>query len=560
MKPLASTIRTVEWDELPARAREIPFGFNPFADGVLMAHQVECLKYDVSILAIPKGRRTGITFAWGLNSTLIAGAQKAAGGDNVYYIGDTKEKGLEFIGYVAKFARVIAAQQAQDVSAIEEFLFEDQDEQGNTRMIAAYRVRFASGFQVAALSSRPANIRGLQGVVIIDEAAFHADVQGVLDAATALLIWGGRIVVISSENGKNNPFHQFCKDIEEGRYGDDAAVLRITFDDAVTNGLYERVCAMKGEVATVEGKKTWYNRIRNAYGPRKAAMREELDAIPRDGNGICIPGVWIERAMPEERPVIRLALDDDFIHMTEAERASWGSDWIDRELRPVMAETLNPELRHVFGMDFARHRHFSSIVPMAIMQNLCRDVPFLLELNNVPSALQQQILFWLIEHLPRQSGGAMDATGPGMVLAEYTADRYGRPRIAEISLNRKWYGFWMPKFTGLFEDSMIILPRDENTAQDLRAVENIDGVPMVASLEKKDLKDPELVRHGDTAIAGCLANYAALNLATEIAFESTGERDIFRVLSGFGDSSSAGEFTDTGFGTVRGINDFGGFL
>ena len=91
-------------------------------------------------------------------------------------------------------------------------------------------------------------------------------------------------------------------------------------------------------------------------------------------------------------------------------------------------------------------------------------------------------------------------------------------------------------------------------------MENIDGVPMVASLEKKDLKDPELVRHGDTAIAGCLANYAALNLATEIAFESTGERDIFRVLSGFGDSSSAGEFTDTGFGTVRGINDFGGFL
>ncbi|HCT9074299.1 TPA: hypothetical protein OUB96_000260 [Klebsiella pneumoniae] len=560
MKPLASTIRTVEWDELPARAREIPFGFNPFADGVLMAHQVECLKYDVSILAIPKGRRTGITFAWGLNSTLIAGAQKAAGGDNVYYIGDTKEKGLEFIGYVAKFARVIAAQQAQDVSAIEEFLFEDQDEQGNTRMIAAYRVRFASGFQVAALSSRPANIRGLQGVVIIDEAAFHADVQGVLDAATALLIWGGRIVVISSENGKNNPFHQFCKDIEEGRYGDDAAVLRITFDDAVTNGLFERVCVMKGETATVEGKKTWYNRIRNAYGPRKAAMREELDAIPRDGNGICIPGVWIERAMPEERPVIRLALDDDFIHMTEAERASWGNDWIDRELRPVMAETLNPELRHVFGMDFARHRHFSSIVPMAIMQNLCRDVPFLLELNNVPSALQQQILFWIIEHLPRQSGGAMDATGPGMVLAEYTADRYGRPRIAEITLNRKWYGFWMPKFTGLFEDSMIILPRDENTAQDLRAVENIDGVPMVASLEKKDLKAPELVRHGDTAIAGCLANYAALNLATEIAFESTGERDIFRVLSGFGDSSSAGEFTDTGFGTVRGINDFGGFL
>lgn len=558
MKPLSSTVRTVEWDELPQRARDIPFAFNPFADGVLMAHQVECLKYDVSILAIPKGRRTGITFAWGLNSTLISGAQKSAGGDNVYYIGDTKEKGLEFIGYVGKFARVIAAQQADSVSGIEEYLFDDQDDKGNTRQITAYRVRFASGFQVSALSSRPANIRGLQGVVIIDEAAFHQDVQGVLDAATALLIWGGRIVVISSHNGKNNPFNQFCTDIESGLYGNDAAVFTVTFDDAVENGLFERVCAMKGEVASVESKKAWYSRIRNGYGPRKSAMREELDAIPRDGNGVCIPGVWIERAMPEVRPVIRLALDDDFINMSELERESWGKAWIEKKLAPVMA-TLDPTQRHVFGMDFARHRHFSSLVPMGITPTLRRSVPFILEMHNVPSALQQQLLFYVIDHLPRQSGGAIDATGPGMVLAEYSADRYGRPRIAEISLSRKWYGIWMPKFTGLFEDSMIDLPRDENTAQDLRTIETIDGIPMVAALEKKDLKDAELVRHGDTAIAGCLANYAALNLAAEIEFQSTGNRAIYQVLSGYG-SAGGGELTDTGFGTVRGMNDFGGFI
>lgn len=559
IKPLASTIRTVEWDELPARARDIPLNFNPLAEGVLMAHQVECLKYDVSILAIPKGRRTGITFAWGLNSTLIAGAQKTAGGDNVYYIGDTREKGLEFIGYVSKFARVIAEQQAQDVSAIEEFLFEDQDEHGNTRMIAAYRVRFASGFQVAALSSRPANIRGLQGVVIIDEAAFHQDVQGVLDAATALLIWGGRIVVISSENGKNNPFHQFCNDIESGRYGDDAIVLRITFDDAVTNGLYERVCAMKGDTPTAEGKKTWYNRIRNAYGPRKAAMREELDAIARDGNGICIPGVWVERAMPAERPVLRLTLDDDFISLGESERLSWGEAWIEQHLAPVMCEVPDPQLRHVFGMDFARHRHFSAIWPMAITQTLRREVPFAIELNNVPSAQQEQIVFFLIKHLPRFCGGAIDATGPGMVFAEYVADKFGRPRIAEVMLNQKWYGLWMPKFTGAFEDGTIDVPRDDNIAQDLRMIENVNGIPMVAPLERKDLKDPELVRHGDSAIAGCLAWYATLNLSAEIEFQSTGERDIFRALSGYG-SDNAGEFTQTGFGTVRGRNDFGGFL
>lgn len=559
MKPLSSTLRTLDWDELPASVRDIPDHFDPFGDGVLMKHQAQCLNFKVDILAVPKGRRTGITFAWGLNSVLIAAAKKEARGDNVYYIGDTKEKGLEFIGYAAKFSRVIAEQQKQDISAIEEFLFEDQDESGNTRFINAYRIRYSSGFQIAALSSRPANIRGLQGVVIIDEAAFHQDVQGVLDAATALLIWGGRIVVISSHNGKNNPFNQFCQDIEAGRYGESAAVFTVTFDDAVANGLYERVCAMKGEPPTPEGKQTWYTKIRNAYGPRKAAMREELDAIPRDGNGICIPGVWIERAMPGVRPVLRLTLDDDFISLSENERLSRGDAWIEQHVAPVMREVLDPQLRHVFGMDFARHRHFSAVWPMAITPSLKRTVPFTIELNNVPSAQQEQIVFFLIKNLPRFCGGAIDATGPGMVFAEYVADRFGRPRIAEVTLNQKWYGLWMPKFTGAFEDGMIDVPRDDNIAQDLRMIENVNGVPMVAPLERKDLKDPELVRHGDSAIAGCLAWYATLNLSAEIEFQSTGERGIYQALSGYG-NDSGGEFTQTGFGTVRGRNDFGGFI
>ncbi|EBA1658038.1 hypothetical protein HW82_27210, partial [Salmonella enterica] len=116
MKPLASTLRTLDWDDLPASVREIPDNFDPFGDGVLMKHQAECLALEADIIAIPKGRRTGITFAWGLNSVLIAAASREADGDNVYYIGDTKEKGLEFIGYAAKFSRVIAEQQSQDIS------------------------------------------------------------------------------------------------------------------------------------------------------------------------------------------------------------------------------------------------------------------------------------------------------------------------------------------------------------------------------------------------------------------------------------------------------------
>ncbi len=515
LSPLGDTQRIVHWDELPERAREIRDDINPLDDGLLMQHQVEWVSANADIKLASKGRRTGITFAEALDDTITAASRKSAGGDNIYYIGDTKDKGLEFIGYCAKLAKTMARAQAGGVSDIEQFLFEDQDEDGNTKFITSYRIRFASGHRITALSSRPENIRGLQGIVVIDEAAFHANVEGVLESATALLIWGGKIRIISTHNGVANPFNQMKRDIEQGVYGDDAIVYTVTFDDAVANGLYEKVSFMKGEQPTPEGKRQWYERIRNAYGPRKAAMREELDAIPRDGSGVSIPGVWIEKAMREVRPVLRLALDDDFVHRPPAERESWCNEWIERQLNPIL-KNLNPARDHVFGMDFARHRHFSVIFPGEITPLLTRRVPFAVELNNVPTRQQEQILWALIRGLPKFRAGAIDATGPGQTLAEYTADEFGHHRIHQVTLSRKWYAEEMRNYVDAFEDGTIDLPRDKNIADDHRAVEDVDGIPMVPRLERKDLKEPELVRHGDSAITGALMWFASLNRAAPI--------------------------------------------
>ncbi len=523
LQPLQDTQRVVDWDELPERARDIRSDIDLLDDGLLMKHQVEWISLEADIKLGDKGRRTGITFAEAMDDTITAASRKSAGGDNVFYIGDTKDKGLEFIGYCAKMARLIARSQGESVSDIEQFLFEDQDEDGNTKQITSYRIRFASGFRIVALSSRPENIRGLQGIVVIDEAAFHPNVDGVLESATALLIWGGKIRIISTHNGKNNPFNQMRKDILEGRYGEDAVVYRVTFDQAVENGLYERVCFMKGEEATKEGKEKWYNRIRNAYGPRKAAMREELDAIPRDGSGVAIPGVWIEKAMREERPVVRLHLDDDFVKRPTGEREAWCAEWIERDINPLLT-TLNKERDHVMGMDFARHRHFSVIKPGEITPLLHRRVPFIVELHNVPTRQQEQILWAVIRGLPKFRAGAIDATGPGQTIAEYTADEFGHNRIHQVTLSRKWYAENMRLYVDAFEDGTIDLPIDKNIADDHRAVEDVDGIPMVTKLERKDLKEPELVRHGDSAIAGALMWFASLNRAAPIEWQSAPDK------------------------------------
>ncbi len=566
--PLPDTERVIEWDELPERARAIPEDFNPLAEGVLMQHQADWIRMqqDLDIAVCEKGRRTGITFAQALTDTITAATARDAGGDNIWYMADTREKGLEYIGYVGKFAQIVARGQA---TRIEQHIFEDQLPDGGSRQIQAFRVRFASGFRVTALSSRPENIHGLQGLVDLDEAALHKDVSRVLESATALLIWGGRIRVWSTHRGKQNPFNQLLKDVQSGRYGKRARAIRITFDDAVANGLYERVCAMRGIEPTIEGKKEWYTAIRSAYGPRKAAMREELDVIPRDGDGTAIPTVWIERAMPEVRPTLRIVFDDDFPRRSEREREAWCEKWIAIHLAPLIEAALQGFTgRWAVGMDFARHRHFSVIIPARITQELRRDAPFVIELANAPTRQQEQILWALLDRLRRWTF-AGDATGPGQTLMEYTGDRYGRAElnkdsgtyrggpVHEVDLSRAWYGEWMSKYIALFEDGFITLPRDASLEDDHRAVEYVDGVPMVPRLERRDLKDADLVRHGDGAIAGALMGFAASNATGgPIDFASTGRRAAF----GAADPGGGDEYTDTGWGTSTGGNDFGGFI
>lgn len=532
MNPTFNTQRIIEWDELPPSVRAIPDHCNPLAEGLLMAHQAEWLAIDAQIKLCEKGRRTGITFAEALDTVITSASQKNAGGMDGFYIGDTKDKGLEFIGYCAKFSQIITQAQAQNPSAIEQCLFEDQDEAGNTRHINAYRIRYASGFKILALSSNPANLRGLQGKVIIDEAAFHRNVSAVLDAATALLIWGGRIVIISTHNGKANPFNQMANDIRDKRYGDSAQAYCASFDNAVANGLYERVCYIAGKPPTAEGKQAWYSNIRNAYGPRKAQMREELDAIPRDGNGVCLPGIWIEDAMRAGRTVLRLALDDDFTQQPIRRREAYVAQWIAQHLTPLLKRA--PDLRHFLGMDYARHRDFSIICPLSVDQSRHRDIPFVIEMHNVPTRQQQQILFHTLNGLPRFIGAALDASGNGETLAEDTADHFGRNRIHQVKITRAWYGAWMPKFIQLFEDATLTLPKDDTLHQDLRAIETLDGIPMIIKARTQDLKDPNLYRHGDFAGAAALAHFATLEIsAGPINVKSRRPRQGQRLTQGY---------------------------
>ena len=216
---------------------------------VLLDYQQAWISDDSQLKVSEKSRRTGLTWAEAADDVLIAAASKSAGGMNVYYIGYNQDMAIEYVEACGMWARVFN----HAASAVEEGLWEDD---GDDKHIKTFTIKFPdSGHRVVALSSRPANLRGKQGVVVIDEAAFHDKLGELLKAALALLIWGGKVRVISTHNGEQNPFNELINDIRAGKRR--GSVQRISFQEAVAQGLYQRVCLRLGKEWTAEGEAKW---------------------------------------------------------------------------------------------------------------------------------------------------------------------------------------------------------------------------------------------------------------------------------------------------------------
>ncbi|MDI4664702.1 hypothetical protein K9U40_10230 [Xanthobacter autotrophicus] len=476
--------------------RLLPADHDPLADGILMAHQVAWIE-DRSILKLgAKGRRTGITYGEALDNTLIAAASLSAGGDNVFYIPDVKDKGIEYIRYVGHFARVVS----KELGTIQEFLFEDRLPNGDSRKITAWRVQFLSGFRVVALASRPANIRGLQGVVVIDEAAFHADVAAVIDAVNALLIWGGRIRIISSHNGEENAFNTLIKDTRAGLY--DYSIHHIPFSLAVKNGLYERVCLMRGWTPTQAGRQAWLNTVLRSYGPRHEARDEELEAIPRKSSGVYLPRALVQKAQRQGIPIVPWSVSETFY--LDDERMAVGKRWFAEHVRPLLA-ALDSSKRHVLGQDFARDGDLSVIVVAEEGLGDVWSVAFQIELRRVPFDVQRYILFEILDLLTRWLA-KLDARGNGQSHAEAAQQKFGVDRVECVMATAQWYALHFPEYRAALEDGTWLLPMGEDVIADHRLVVLRNGFPAMSDQHVKG-QDGEF-RHGDSAIAGLLAHAA----------------------------------------------------
>lgn len=454
-----------------------------------LPYQSAFLGDEADVKIMEKSRRIGIS--WAVAHYTVLDAAETEGHDT-FYIGYNKEMAREFIDDAAAFARTL------DVSLrafeIEEEVFQDEGKDINV-----FRLKFASDHKVEALSSRPSNLRGHKaGVrIVIDEAAFHDDLAGLLKAALAHLIWGGKVWIISSHNGDDNPFNETIKLCRAGKLP--YSVHRVTLDDALAQGLYRRICMVIGREWSTEAETAWRADLIKKYGD---GANEELFCIPAKSGTKYFSRALVESCMKPDIPVYRYACIDEFTFFSDFEREMTTLKWLmENVVIPKTDESI------FFGEDFGRSGDLSVLAVFARTKTMRLRCLFMVEMRNVPYSQQEQINKWVADQFRSFRAAAYDARGNGGYLAERMAQKYGASRVHQVMLSRQWYQDNMPKHKARFEDKTIDLPHHEDVLDDYRTVGLKEGVPMVLERTGDDTGQ----RHGDSVIACALADFAERN-------------------------------------------------
>jgi len=499
--------------DLVAVPFEVPDTSSAATPAVLMGYQQRWVADPSPLKVIEKSRRTGLTWGEASDNVLSAASARSAGGQNVYYIAYNQDMTIEYIQACAMWARVFNYAAGE----IEEGFWDGESDEDKN--IKTFTIKFPdSGFRIVALTSRPSNLRGRQGIIVIDEAAFHDQLKELLKAALAMLIWGGKVRVISTHNGTDNPFNELITDIRAGKRR--GTVHRVTFQEAVSDGLYRRVCMRLGKTWLAQEEAEWMAGVYAFYGD---GASEELDCIPANSGGAWLSRALIESRMNPDTPVLRWECKPGFEVLPDHIRAAECRDWLEAQMEPILL-ALPQEVISFDGEDFGRSGDLSVHVPLLQHQNLVRRVPFVVELRNVPFRQQEQVTFYLLDRLPRFRGGAFDARGNGQYLAELAMQRYGPSRIHQVMLTESWYREHMPPVKAALEDGTLDdLPKDADVLDDLRAVEMVRGVPRIP--DTRSTGEDKGKRHGDAAVAVGLAYYASREINLGPVKASTRKRN-----------------------------------
>lgn len=506
---------------------------------ILLPYQIRWHLDRSNVRIAEKSRRIG--WSWGCIAAEGALEAAAERGMNQYYMGYNMGMAAENIGDALTFARAYGMVcSAIDISREREVIGEKRQD------ITRFRLTFASGHIYEALSSSPWNWRGRQGHALIDEAAFHRNLQEVIKGAMAFLMWGGRIDIISTHNSEENYFFDLIRDVKTGKLPT-WSLHHIDFDQAIREGFYKRICLVTGREWSAEGERQWRDEQFASYPSQEDAL-EELGCIAKRGSGAYFTRMLLEQCMIDDVPVICWSKSASFV--TDENRLEETDQWIKDNLQPVIDNmTMH---KTVYGQDFGRSGDLSVIDVLQKRDAARWTMAFKLELHNIPFDVQAKIRDYILKNVPMLHHAAFDARGNGQSHAEGALQLKGQELVSCMMATAAMYMEFFPKYHQCLEQRSFLIARDEDTIADHRRVVLVKGNPTMDNGHDKGKHG--LKRHGDSAISGLMSYIATLADGGPIEFESTGIRrnSIIELHDA--------ELVDVERGVVRGLNDFDGYV
>lgn len=461
---------------------------------ILLPYQARWHRDESVVRIMEKGRRIGFTWGGWAAEAVLEAARPGHKGQSQYYMGYNLGMAAEFIGDCATFARWFQLACSGMEAGYESVIIENEP-----RDVLTYRIQMASGHEILALSSAPHNWRGRQGHARIDEAGHHKNLEAVVTGALAFRVWGGRVSIGGTHNSEESEFNGYLRDCAAGKLP--WSRHRVTFDDALAQGLFRRVCLVRGLQYSAEAEAKFRADAYADY-PLVELAEEELQCIPRRGTGAYFSRMLVEAC---HVPAPTLRFSQAASSMLDPERFALADRWMHECLWPVV-DALPKDRTHALGQDFGRTGDLSHITHL--VQERTRWVTgFHLELRNIPFDVQQHITRSIGQRLPYWRRWLFDARGNGHSHAEAMLQEFGSERVECVQLTGQWYDVWFPKYKAAFESQSIGVPASEDVIDDHRQVILIGGSPRVGSSRSKGTDG--LPRHGDAAVSGVLAWAAA---------------------------------------------------
>ena len=281
---------------------------------LLLPYQRQWIADHAQVKVCEKSRRVGLTWCEAADRALSAASQS---GMDTWYIGYNKDMALR----VRRDRRMVGARIRSGLrAAIEEIAVDDE-----RRDILAIASASPRGTKSSRCRSRPSNLRGKQGCAVIDEAAFHEDLQGLLKAALAFTMWGGACA--SSRPTTAPTAHSTNWSTTSARAG---GPIRCIASRSRRRSRRDCIIKNRASASTASGPGG-----RSRVGARAGGFYgdnadEELHCIPRASAGAFLSSVLIESADGTEVPVIRWEMPAEFGERSEEVRRAETAAFLER--------------------------------------------------------------------------------------------------------------------------------------------------------------------------------------------------------------------------------------